>query len=155
MEMIREGLLRLWVICTILFFAAVGAWFYRPIEKQFHRADFAENIRNSPEPLIPIACGEARGAGGTDYVIDVDAANCWYALPKFRRFYPEYKDASDRELVATMVQKVGWHGGPRRPWIPLLALGVITTAIPLIALLWGWAVLRLAERLYRQRRDLQ
>jgi hypothetical protein len=74
MEMIREGLLRLWVICTILFFAAVGAWFYRPVEKQFHRADFAEHIRNSSEPLIPVVCGEARGAGGTDYAIDVDAA---------------------------------------------------------------------------------
>jgi hypothetical protein len=34
-------------------------------------------------------------------------------------------------------------------------LGVITIAIPVIALAWGWALLRLAERLYRQRRDIQ
>src|SRR5262245_17068528 len=79
MEMIREGLLRFWVICTILFFAAVGAGFYRPFEKEFHRADFAEMVRNSATPLIPIACSEARGARETDYLSDVDDANCWYA----------------------------------------------------------------------------
>src|SRR3954462_5603053 len=68
MEMIREGLLRLWVISTILFLAAVGAWFYRPFEKEFHRADLAEQIRSSATPLVPIACGEARGASGSDYL---------------------------------------------------------------------------------------
>jgi len=155
MEMIREGLLRLWVICTILFLAAVGAWFYRPFEKQFHRADFAEQILSSATPLVPIACREARGTPGTDYRSDVDDANCWYALPKFRDNYPEYARLADNDLVATMVAKVGWRGGPHRPWIPLLALGAIALAIPLVALLWGWAVLRLAERLYRQRRDIQ
>src|SRR5262245_52082534 len=155
MEMIREGLLRFWVICTILFFAAVGAWFYRPFEKEFHRADFAEMVRNSATPLIPIACGEARGARETDYLSDVDDANCWYALPNFRANYPEYAGMPDRELVANMVQKAGWRGGPHRPWMPLLVLAIITTAIPLIALLWGWALLRLAERVYRQRRDVQ
>lgn len=155
MEMIREGLLRLWVICTILFLAAVGAWFYRPFEKEFHRAAFAGQIQSSATPLVPIACGEARGARGSDYLSDVDDANCWYALPKFRANYPEYARLADPELVTTMVRKVGWRGGPRRPWIPLLALGAIALAIPLIALLWGWAVLRLAERLYRHRRDIQ
>jgi hypothetical protein len=156
MEMIREGLLRLWVISTILFLAAVGAWFYRPFEKEFHRADLAEQIRSSATPLVPIACGEARGASGSDYLSDVDDGNCWYALPKFRANYPEYERLADQELVATMVRKVGWHGGPRRrPWIPLLVLGAIALAIPLVALLWGWAVLRLAERLYRRRGDIQ
>jgi hypothetical protein len=155
MEMIREGLLRLWVICTILFLTAVGAWFYRPFEKEFHRAEFAEEITSSATPLVPVACREARGRRDTDYLSDVDDANCWYALPKFRANYPEYGRLPDRELVTTMVQKVGWRGGPRRPWIPLLVLGIITIAIPVIALAWGWALLRFAERLFRQRRDIQ
>ena len=34
-------------------------------------------------------------------------------------------------------------------------LGAIALAIPLVALLWGWAVLRLAEWLYRRRGDIQ
>jgi hypothetical protein len=76
-------------------------------------------------------------------------------LPKFRRLYPEHKDMPDGALAAAMVQKVGWRGGPRRPWIPLLVLGAVIIAVPLVALLWGWALLRLAERLYRQHRDLQ
>ena len=118
MEMIREGLLRLWVICTILFLAAVGAWFYRPFEKEFHRADLAEQIRSSATPLVPIACGEARGASGSDYLSDVDDGNCWYALPKFRANYPEYERLADQELVTTMVRKVGWLGGPPPPLDP-------------------------------------
>ena len=155
MEMIREGLLRFWVICTILFIAAVGAWFFRPVQKEFQRADFAERIRNSATPLVPIACREARGVRDADYAGDIDNANCWYELPKFRRLYPEHKDTPDGALAAAMVQKVGWRGGPRPPWIPLLVLGAVIVAVPLVALLWGWALLRLAERLYRQHRDLQ
>jgi cbb3-type cytochrome oxidase subunit 3 len=155
MEMIREGLLRFWVICTILFFAAVGAWFFRPVQKEFERADFAERIQSSATLLVPIACREARGVAGSDYLNDIDRANCWYDLPKLRKLYPEYKDTPDGALAAAMIQKVGWRGGPRRPWIPLLKLGAATIALPLIALLWGWALLRVAERLYRRNRDRQ
>jgi cbb3-type cytochrome oxidase subunit 3 len=155
MEMIREGLLRIWVICTILFFAAVGAWFFRPVQKEFQRADFAERIQSSAAPLIPIACRDARGTAGADYRSDIDQRNCWYDLPKFRIFYPEYQGTPDGALAAAMIERVGWHGGPRRPWIPLLKLGAAAIALPLLVLLWGWALLRLAERLYRQKSDGQ
>ena len=150
MEMIREGLLRIWVICTILFFAAVGAWFFRPVQKEFQRADFAERIGSSAVPLIPIACREARGTAGVDYLSDIDQRNCWYDLPKFRSFYPEYRGMPDGALAPAMIKRVGWRGGPRRPWIPILKLGAVAIALPLMILLWGWALLRLAERLYRQ-----
>ena len=150
MEMIREGLLRIWVICTILFFAAVGAWFFRPVQKEFQRADFAERIGSSAVPLIPIACREARGTAGVDYLSDIDQRNCWYDLPKFRSFYPEYRGTPDGALAPAMIKRVGWRGGPRRPWIPILKLGAVAIALPLMILLWGWALLRLAERLYRQ-----
>ena len=120
MEMIREGLLRLWVISTILFLAAVGAWFYRPFEKEFHRADLAEQIRSSATPLVPIACGEARGASGSDYLSDGTTAiagmRCRSSAPTIPNMSAWPIRSSSRPWSAR------WVGlaDPRRPWIPLL-----------------------------------
>ena len=150
--MIKEGLFRLWVISAILFLAAAGAFFFRPVMAEFDKAGFAKSIQGSPVPMLPVACDGARGIKGRDFLTGWNGAICWYDIGKFRLLYPEYKDLPDAELARLMAQRAGWKPDQIRPWVSLAKVTAFIVAIPLVVLGWGWAVIRLFERLYQKSR---
>src|SRR5262245_25453433 len=103
----RRGLFRLWIVGTVLFVLAVAFVSYGEIKRQFEPRE---------ETSVPVQCGLARGKAGTDYAVKKTAkpgpwdayaernpdAPCWYAISKFRTFYPEYKDLTDTELIVKL-----------------------------------------------------
>lgn len=117
---IRRGLLRLWVAGSFLWMLGVAAlgydriaqdtYFAPPLELPFHFV-----------PFVPVLCGDARGAAGKDYSTkeaqnpgpwDIYAKpnpfdTCWYAMPVYRKLWPEHKDLSDDAIVQKSYKVTG------------------------------------------------
>jgi hypothetical protein len=141
----RRGLFRLWIVGTALFVLAVAFVSYSEIKGQFDAIALQNWAEANDALLVPQLCGEARGVAGTDYSTqqerhagDPYARPCWYAIPKFRLLYPEYKDLSDRELSRKLYAD---HGIPIRdlpnPWMTLGMWAAIAFGIPLVVLVLG------------------
>src|SRR5262249_53964799 len=62
----RRGLLRLWIVGTVLFVLAVAFISYSEIKKEFRDTGLERFL------LMPQLCGDARGVAGTDYSTQQD-----------------------------------------------------------------------------------
>jgi hypothetical protein len=80
-----------------------------------------------------------------------DNGVCWYAAPKFRELYPEYKDLSEAELTKRLHEKVGIPLKQAHPWRSLAGAIGLVFGIPLAVLLLG-AALSWALAGFRQER---
>ena len=134
----RGSLLRFWVICTILFFAAVGAWFFRPVQKEFERADFAERIRarrrcwfRSPAAKHAASRAAIISTTSTAPIAGTTCRSSASSIPNTRTRLTARSRRHDSE------GRLAWRTAP---WIPLLKLGAATIARSSL-LLWGWALL--------------
>src|SRR5262249_28686051 len=138
----RRGLFRLWIVGAALFVIAVGFISYGDIKEQFDRA---------AQLFVPVPCGKARGAAGVDYSTGRGPPNyfdkfdkpnsfdtCWYAVSKFRMFYPEHNGLQDKELVPKLYS--AFNTPPFedqisvRPWFVLGIWASIAVGIPLVVL---------------------
>jgi hypothetical protein len=150
----RRGLFRLWIMGAVLFALTVTAISYTEIRGQFVR----------PALFVPVLCGDARGEPGTDYAIkekgepssgDYTTPNsfetCWYALSRFRTFYPEYNDLKDGELIRKLHMALNiWTFDDLiaeripQPWTTLGIWASIAFGVPLVVLILGaslaWAL---------------
>ena len=129
----RRGLFRLWIVGSALFVLAVAFVSYGDIKKEFDAAALMDEIKDY-EQLVPVLCADARGAADFIGVND----NCWYAMSKFRRLYPEYNDLSDNELTRKLytARGVEFHDLPK-PWVTLGTWAGIAFSIPLVVLVLG------------------
>jgi hypothetical protein len=88
---IRKGLLRLWIVGSILFAICVLAVSYSSLREDFRIANtdydaIAKDLGGYS--VLPTDCAQARGVAGSDYS---EMQNlCWYTMENFRRLYPEY-----------------------------------------------------------------
>jgi hypothetical protein len=144
----RRGLFRRWIVSAALFVIAVASIGYSDIKAQFERP-----VRE--EVFVPVLCGQARGAAGTDYAVKEKGKpgpwdayrervveTCWYTLPKLRPLYPEYNDLSDEELVRKLYASRGlltfWDLIPApAPWATVGMWAGIAFGIPLVVLVLG------------------
>lgn len=146
----RRGLFRLWIVGSALFVIAVAFVSYGEIKKQFDGP--FKNV------FVPVLCGEARGEAGTDYAIKDKGRpgpsdqytkpnffeTCWYAISKFRTFYPEYNATADGELIRKLnaalniltFDDIAPDPEPN-PWATLGIWAVIAFGIPLVVLVLG------------------
>jgi hypothetical protein len=113
---LRRGLFRLWLVGSALFVLAVAFVSYGEIKNQFDAAALM-HVLKADEVAIPVLCADARGAANADDFIEFND-NCWYAMSKFRRFYPEYKDLLDNELTQKLYPARGLDAprGLPSPW---------------------------------------
>jgi hypothetical protein len=93
---IRKGLLRLWIVGSILFVICVFAVSYSSLREHFRIANtdydaIAKDLGGYS--VLPTDCSGARGVSGSDYSQSQDL--CWYRTEDFRRLYPEYEDVGD------------------------------------------------------------
>jgi hypothetical protein len=128
---------------------AVASISYSDIRVQFDRPV-------KEEVFVPVLCGQARGAAGTDYAVKEKgkpgpwdiyreqniAETCWYSLARYRTLYPEYNDMSDQELVRKLYASRGlltfWDLIPApTPWATLGMWVSIALGIPLAVLVLG------------------
>ena len=151
----RRGLFRLWVVVSLVFVIAVAAISYSEIKAQFDSIALMKWADENSVRVVPVLCGEARGIAGTDFTTKSGQDpgpwdryanpnpfdNCWYAMPKFRRLYPEYNDLSDKELSSKLYAKHGipLHDLPN-PWTTTLRYSAIAFGIPLALLVLGTAL---------------
>ena len=132
----RRGLFRLWIVGTALFVIAVAFVSYGEIKQQFD--DIAVmHVLEADELAVPVQCADARGVADADYTVQF--ANCWYAMSKFRRLYPEYNDLSDNELTRKLYDVRGIAAASElpNPWKTLGMWVSIALGIPLAVLVLG------------------
>jgi len=104
----------------------------------------------TPPSLIQQWSGQSRVADA-DYITEVND-NCWYAVSRFRRLYPEYNDLSDKELTRKLYALRGITAASDllNPWATLGTWAIIAFGIPLAVLVLGaslvWAVSGLAAK---------
>jgi hypothetical protein len=151
---LRRGLFRLWIVGSALFVLAVAFVSYSDIKREFIAVGLSKFV------LLPVLCGDARGVAGEDYTTKAGQSpgpwdsyarpnpydNCWYAISKFRSFYPEYNDLSDNELTRKLYAKIDveLYDRPPNPWATLGVWASIAFGIPLAVLALGsslvWAL---------------
>ena len=130
----RRGLLRLWIVGSVLFVIAVAFVGYSEIKQQFDEADWVD-VNGDRE--VPQLCGDARGVAGVDYTERGQReTTCWYAMSKFRPLYPEYNNLSDEELSRKLYDYADpWFR--HVPWATLETWASIALGIPLAVLVLG------------------
>ena len=162
---IRKGLLRLWIVGSILFAVCIGIVSYGGIRDEFRFAytDYdAIDKQLGGYSLVPVKCTKdptgnpfvppvpppgytlvgntLRGVSGTDYnYLEADGL-CWYVMPNFRRLYPEYKDLSDKDLKEKLYEKAGQPLKHFHPWQKLGRAVALAFGVPLAVLVLGWAL---------------
>jgi hypothetical protein len=139
---IRKGLLRLWIVGSILFVICVFAVSYTSLREELRIAntDYDAIAKGmGGDSLMPTDCSKARGVAGSDYS---EMQNlCWYSTEAFRRLYPEYKDLSDKALSEKLYEKVGQPLKHIHPWEGVGKVAGVAFGIPIVTLLVGWSML--------------
>jgi hypothetical protein len=150
-------LLRIWLVASGLFIAGFVFVFVPEIRSEFKSAALQEHVRM----LVPVPCSSEaiRGAAGVDYETDREDQHgpwetyggksvplCWYQVPKFRSFYPQYKDLTDDDLLKRSQEKVGIKTSESAtPWRMVAWVASLAIGVPLAALIVGaalfWAVI--------------
>ncbi|MGO8218869.1 hypothetical protein ACC746_31260 [Rhizobium ruizarguesonis] len=146
---IKRGLFRLWLVCGLLFAAAIMFFSYEQIVSEFRKSNLLAEIPANATALIPVTCKDARGALGVDYELDKDVkektpdALCWYMMKKFRANYPQYADLSDEDIVTKTYGDVGVPLHLAHPWRNLFGLLGFAFGVPIFVLVigsaFGWA----------------
>ncbi|WP_155256266.1 hypothetical protein [Mesorhizobium loti] len=149
---LRRGLFRVWVLITIAWFVAVGAFAYSTLQHRPNRMPVATRIMSGDKPVVEMLCSEARGKLGTDFSTsdtgvpgpwdDYTKLNvgtrCYYLMPAYRATYPEYASLSDDQLFGDY----GLLSGVSvNPWPVIWRILVVGVSGSLALLLVGWLVL--------------
>ena len=138
---IRRGLFRTWLIVTILFIIGAATLSFEWVSAEFRKSS-STKIPEGFVSLIPVECGKARG---NDYEKHSGNPYCWYALPKFRAAFPEYRHLADETLTERMYEKTGTKVESGNPWSVLLQATTIIFGVPLALLVLGSALLWASE----------
>jgi hypothetical protein len=131
---VRRGLFRLWLICSVAWvatFSYIGYQEFRAVRDAWHAPSW--------EVLLPTDCSVARGVQGTDF--ENHEGHCWYSMPKFRTFFPEYRDLSDDDLANKLYTRLGVLPVDRSGFKELRQAGLIAVGVPLVVLVLGWALI--------------
>ncbi len=129
---LRRGLLRLWIVASVLWCAVIGYLGY---------GEYKEAPVEAPgwELLLPVECGSARGSSAQDY--GQKDGFCWYMVGKFRQLFPEYKDIDDKTIADKIYAKAGMPQKPdhrrRDKLVEIAELGILP---PLGVLVVGWSL---------------
>lgn len=141
---IRRGLFRLWLVAAVLFALFIAASSYSEIAGDFRNANTDLNAiadKWGGHLLLPVTCGEARGAANADYEIGKDDGLCWYKAVDFRRLYPEYNDLQNGVLSDKLYTKVGRPPQRPHPWNKVLQTTGIALGVPVAVLILGASLL--------------
>lgn len=138
---VRVGLLRIWVILSVLFVATIFAVSYPSLSEEFKEAHtdythLAEQYGGWTE--FPVNCDAARGSAGEDYA-QRDGL-CWYKMETIRRLYPEYKGLGDKELGDKLYAKAGLPVKQFHPWQRVFEVAAFAIGVPLAVLVLGWSI---------------
>jgi hypothetical protein len=154
---IRRGLLRMWLVVSGLFIAGVFVHFASEIRNDFVSTALREHMRSSGA-LVPVPCGNARGAAGADYETGLPEQRwpwesygadpmplCWYRLPRFHALYAEYSDLTDDVLTKRLYDKADFKMTETAPWrtvawVSGLAVGAPLAVLAVVAALY-WAIM--------------
>src|ERR1700733_6200370 len=98
---VRRGLFRLWVVLSSLWVILTAIISVSPVRAEFAKAASMRSLEAASwTPDEPVDCSLARG---TEFRREGEL--CWYALPVFRKLYPEYKDLNEQELSEKLYAK--------------------------------------------------
>lgn len=120
---IRTGLLRLWVVATLIWVPAIIVTNWTNIRQDEAWAP-QPRLDNNPFAQLPVPCTDARGVKGEDYIVR-DAAEpwnryrntlgaCWYTQNHLRELYPEYADVPYAALRGRLYEQLGWEQAAER-----------------------------------------
>lgn len=144
---IKRGLFRLWLVCGLLFAAAIMFFSYERIATEFQKSNLLAEIPANDKALIPVTCKHARGALGVDYELDSNAtvkdpeALCWYHIDNFRSNFPQYAERADEEVVTITYSDAGVPLYPAHPWRALFGAVGFAFGVPVFFLVIGSAFL--------------
>jgi hypothetical protein len=135
----QRGMLRIWIVVSILWVIGVAVFFFNPVKAAFEVQDFSSvGILQ-----VPVPCDKVRGQEGKDYENGPwnnyrAKATCWYDVRKFRVLFPEYKDLSEKELSDKLYPAAGVELTPSpNPW-PLLGKALLIAIVgPVLLLVTG------------------
>lgn len=152
---LKRGLLRIWLVLSVLLVIAVCALSYDNMKKAFDEAAVIDMVKGD-QIIMPVLCGQARGIAGKDYTTKANQSpgpwdtyskpnpfdTCYYmSVSDYRRLFPEFASMPENSLVKKVYADAGT---PTReidsPWVSLLGLIAWALAIPLIILAIGSAI---------------
>ncbi len=88
---INRGLFRLWVIFATILIISVSAFNYNDLKIATSHFD-----PTTARVTLPVECVNARGKPDVDFT--QERGYCWYLMPAYRKFYPEYGNLSDEKI---------------------------------------------------------
>ena len=112
-----------------------------PINKTIRQVDekrYLHRVEKLHTPVLPLACGQARGAENRDFIQeDRHSDRCWVTIATFNSLYPEIAEATDlgatlRSNVRERLPLENWEGTPLEAL--LRAAGIILGTPAVIAL---------------------
>lgn len=148
----RRGFFRIWLILSAIYTLLICIIFFDDVRQEFKKQALLSKWNEISVLLLPVLCDEARGEAKRDYnppegnyFNRFDAgALCWYEEPKFRQFYPEYRDLTTEMLSGRLYSKAGIATNRARPWTTLFVAVVTAIGVPLLVLILGaglgWAL---------------
>ena len=108
-------------------------------------------------PDEPVDCYQAPG---TEFRREGEL--CWYALPVFRKLYPEYKDLNEKDLSEKLYAKLAFHSRPSDHWTLVMEKTALALGPPVAVLIIGWHLFGRCRtsggrsgRFYRNLRNLE
>lgn len=155
---VRRGAFRLWLVASVVWVLGFGLLTEGPIQAAFKaRANYdaMAKVTKNDTVLVPQLCGTARGQLHKDYEILVPngtaapigppspSDTCWYAMPDYRRLYPEQRQLGEEELLQQTYSDTGQPPPTPRPnpWETATNALVVAVGVPLAVLVAGAALL--------------
>lgn len=143
---IVQGLWRTWLVLATLFILYVALNQGENIISEFSQKAQVDALIAGQGEGIPVACSDARGKSGEDWhrlppMVGNSPNFCWYPLPTFRKYYPEYAGVPDLDLLDAQYYKANVFFWKPHPWWTLGMNSAMAFGLPLAILALGWAVM--------------
>jgi hypothetical protein len=145
----KRGLLRLWVVATVLYVGIVGLTVFGSVSREFA----AVLPAGFQIDYLPVRCSDARGALGIDFSLQNGAPGpwdlygkpkssdtCWYQRGRFHKWFPEYADLRERDLTDGLFSKLGLRSPQGHPWKALFHAALVAAIPPILLLILGSAM---------------
>lgn len=142
---LKRGFLRIWLVSTVLFMAFVFAQSYGSIQSEFDDQAGVEELRADGGLGVPVPCDEAaRRKMGKEKLAYTSVLSgkksCYYPFSKIRKFWPEYADQPDIQLMRDLYRGAGDSLATGEPLLMTLRIAALGMIPPLAVLAFGWAV---------------
>jgi hypothetical protein len=128
----------------MLFVTYVVASHYSDVRAEFEQQASIDELLADGGLGVPVPCVEAtKREMGKENLTHTSLSNqdyCYYPFSKVRKFWPEYSNRPDIDLMQDLYRQAGDFLARGEPLLAALVIASIAMGLPLVVLAFGWAV---------------